>query len=102
MSKIPNVKEIQKIRDEAKSSAEVGAITAAIISDVTCAASRGESSVIMSGNDFVLDPRDINLQIACNNLLDEGYKICRYNGSETEDTCFGTGYVSVTGIKVSW
>lgn len=100
--KIPNVKEVQKLRDNAKSDSRVQSMLKVIIEDVMYAASRGESSVLMTGNDFIISPQNAVLNLACNCLVEEGYKVNRYDGEESEATCFGTGYVSVRGIKVSW
>lgn len=100
--KIPNVKEMQAIRDNAKADSKVQDLLKTIVAEITYAAKRGESSVIMDGARYVIEEDNIPLRLSCNHLIDEGYSVVDYNGTETEETCFGTGYVAVRGIKVSW
>lgn len=100
--KIPNVKEIQALRDNAKADSKVQDLLKTMITEIVNAAKRGESSVILEGARYVIEKDNIPLRLACNHLLDEGYFVNDYDVTETEHTCFGSGYVLVRGIKISW
>lgn len=66
--KIPNVKEIQEIRDSAKSNSKVQSLLKEIITSIKGAAEKGESSVIMSGVGYLTHPENRVLKIACDHL----------------------------------
>lgn len=100
--KIPNVKEIQEIRDSAKSNSKVQSLLKEIITSIKGAAEKGESSVIMSGVGYLTHPENRVLKIACDHLKSEGYFVNSYAGSEVENGCFGASTVAVRGIIISW
>ncbi len=100
--KIQNVKETQELRKKAIISNRVDGILEVIIHKITESAKKGDSSVIMSGARYCTSDDDIALKIACDKLIESGYNVNAHEGSEAESTCFGVGYVSVTGIKISW
>lgn len=99
---LPHATEMKSITRDARDNERVDEILKTIIYNITKSAKKGDSSVIMSGARYCISDGDIALKIACDNLIESGYSVKAYEGSETEETCFGTGYVQVEGMRVSW
>ena len=99
---IPHATEMRSITIDARDNERVDDILKVIVCNITESAKKGDSSVIMSGARYCISDGDIALKIACDILIERGYSVEAYVGSETEETCFGTGYVQVEGMRVSW
>jgi len=100
--KILSLKEVRDLQNSAKPDLEVKDLLSVIVREITSAAKRGDGSVVMSGARYVMTSEKVPLRVACNSLIGEGYIVEKYDGSEMEETCFGTGSVGVRGIKISW
>ena len=99
---IPNATEMRSITLDARENERVTYYLDKIIRIVKTEAKKGKSEVILCDSDMKINKGDTSLDIACDKLIEQGFVVEPYIGSEVEHTCFGTGYVHVEGLIVSW
>lgn len=99
---VPHATEIRSITIGVRDSARVDFYLDKIIHAVKAEARKGESEVIITESEMKIGRQNIHLDIACQTLVEKGFSVENYVGSDTEDTCFGISQVHVEGLKVSW
>lgn len=99
---VPHATEIRAITTSVRDNARVDFYLDKIIRAVKTEARKAESEVIIPESEMRIESGNIYLDIACKTLVEKGFSVENYDGSDTEDTCFGVSYVHVKGLKVSW
>ena len=99
---VPHATEIRSITLDVRDNARVDFYLDKIIRAVKAEAKKGRSEVTIFESEMRIGKGNIHLDIACQTLVEKGFSVENYVGSDTEDTCFGISHVHVEGLKVGW